>query len=153
MDIMMGISTKNPYLLLNYMGGIYSHFQKQVMVFKPNRVDEACVKENYLENIGHKKGQPSGSKQKEHREASKEGKKWKGKYNTTTTFEHHCKDLGSHYNHYNIDGNNKEMCWKLHLGPKPKNCKKDEKKKNLLATDSRNHVERSSYVDENISCT
>jgi hypothetical protein len=33
----------------------------------------------YLENIGHKKGQPSGSKKKEHREASKEGKKkWKG---------------------------------------------------------------------------
>jgi hypothetical protein len=34
-----------------------------------------------------------------------------------------------------------------------KNRKKNEKKKNLLATDSRNHVESSSDVDENIVCT
>jgi hypothetical protein len=49
------------------------------MLFKPRTVDEACVQAQYLENIGQKKGKPSGSKQKEHQEASKEGKKkWKG---------------------------------------------------------------------------
>jgi hypothetical protein len=33
----------------------------------------------------------------------------------------------------------------------PKKCKKDAKKKNLLATDSRNQVESSPNVDENIA--
>ena len=42
-------------------------------------MDNACVYAQCLENIGHKKGHPSGSKKKEHQEASKEGKnKWKG---------------------------------------------------------------------------
>jgi hypothetical protein len=60
------------------------------MLFKPRIVDEACVQAQYLENIGQKKGQPSGLKQKEHQEASKEGKKkWKGgKYKKTTTTTH-----------------------------------------------------------------
>jgi hypothetical protein len=47
-----------------------------------------------LEDIGQKKGQPSGSKKKEHEEASKEGKKkWKGGENKKmTTNAHQCKD-------------------------------------------------------------
>jgi hypothetical protein len=36
---------------------------------------------------------------------------------------------------------------------KPKNHKKDKKKKNLLANDSSNHIESSLDVDENIICT
>ena len=41
-------------------------------------MNEARVQEQYLENIGQKKGKPSGSKKQEHQEASKEGKKkWK----------------------------------------------------------------------------
>jgi hypothetical protein len=35
----------------------------------------------------------------------------------------------------------------------PLTYKKDDKKKNRLAMDSRNHVEINSNVDENISCT
>jgi hypothetical protein len=35
------------------------------MLFKPRIMDEACVQEQYLENIGQKKGRPSGSKEKE----------------------------------------------------------------------------------------
>jgi hypothetical protein len=31
-----------------------------VILFKPRTVDEACVQEQYLENIRHKKGKPSG---------------------------------------------------------------------------------------------
>jgi hypothetical protein len=53
----------------------------------------------------------------------------------------------------NIDGHNEEKGWKLHLELNPKNCKKDRKKKNLLATDSSNQVESSSDVDENIVYT
>jgi len=41
----------------------------------------------------------------------------------------------------------------LHLELNPKNKKKDNKKKNLMATDSRNQVENSSDVDEKIICT
>jgi hypothetical protein len=60
------------------------------MLFKPRTMDEACVQAQYLENIGHKKGQPSGSKQKEHQGASKMGrKKWKeGKDKKTTANAH-----------------------------------------------------------------
>jgi hypothetical protein len=125
------------------------------MLFKPRTVDEACVQAQYLENIGHKKGKPSGSKQKEHQEASKEGKKkWKGgKDKKMTTTAHQCKDPSNHCNHCNIDGHTEEKCWKLHPELNPKNHKKDAKKKNLLATDSSNQVERNSDVDENIVCT
>jgi hypothetical protein len=35
----------------------------------------------------------------------------------------------------------------------PKNCKKDAKKKNLLATDSSNQVEINSDKDKKIDCT
>jgi len=58
------------------------------MLFKKRTVDESCVEEKYLENIGHKKGNPSGSKKIEHEENAKEGKKkWKGgkDKNMTTT--------------------------------------------------------------------
>jgi hypothetical protein len=56
MAIMLGISPKNPYVLLKYLGGLHNHLRKQVMLFKPKKIDEACVKAHYLENIGHKKG-------------------------------------------------------------------------------------------------
>jgi hypothetical protein len=58
----------------------------------------------------------------------------------TTT--HQCKDPNNHCNHYNIDGHIEDKCWKLHLELNPKNCKKDAKKKNLLAMDSSNLIER-----------
>jgi hypothetical protein len=86
-------------------GGLHSHLRNQVMFFKPRTVDEACVHAQYLENIGHKKGKPSG-----------------------------CKDPSNHCNHCNIDGNTEEKCWKLHPELNSKNHKKDAKKKNLLAT-------------------
>ena len=38
-------------------------------------MDEACVQAQYLENIGLKRAQSSGSKQKEQQDASKDGKK------------------------------------------------------------------------------
>ena len=62
MDIMLGISIKNPYVILKYMGGVHSHLQNKVMLFNPKTIDEVCVRAQYL---GNKKGQPSGSKHKE----------------------------------------------------------------------------------------
>ena len=41
----------------------------------------------------------------------------------------------------------------MHHELNPKNKKKDKKKKNLLATDSRNQVESNSNVNEMIVCT
>jgi hypothetical protein len=116
MAIMLGISPKNPNAILKYMGGLHSHLRKKVMIFKPRKVDEACVQAQYLENMGHKKRQPSSSKQKEHEEASKEGmKKWNGgKDKKMPTIAHQCKDPNNHSNHCNIDGHTKEKCWKLH---------------------------------------
>jgi hypothetical protein len=74
MAIMLGISPKNPYVLLKYLGGLHSHLQKQVMLFRPRTMDEVCVQAQYMENKGQKKGQPSGLKKKEDHEVSKEGK-------------------------------------------------------------------------------
>jgi hypothetical protein len=53
MAIMMGISTKNPSLLIEYMGDIDSHLQNKVMFFKLNTMNEACVQAQFMENIGH----------------------------------------------------------------------------------------------------
>jgi hypothetical protein len=41
--IMLGISPKNPNVLLKYLGGLHSHLRRQVMLFKPRIVDEAYV--------------------------------------------------------------------------------------------------------------
>jgi hypothetical protein len=125
-----------------------------VILFNPRIVNEACVHAQYLENIGQKKGNPSGSKQKEHQEASKEGKnKWKvEKDKKTIAISHQIKDPSNHFNHYIIDGHTEEKCWKLHPELNLKNCKKDGKKKNIIATDSSNQVESSSNLDENIVC-
>jgi hypothetical protein len=49
-------------VLLKYLGGLHSHLWRQVMLFKPRIIDEACVQAQYLENMGKNKGQPSGSK-------------------------------------------------------------------------------------------
>ena len=62
-----------------------------------------------------------------------------------TTYQ--CKDPR---NHCNIDGHTEEKCWMLYPKLNQKNKKKDNKKKNLIATDSSNHVERNSDVDEKI---
>jgi hypothetical protein len=114
MAIMLVISPKN-LDVLKYLGGLPSHPGKKVMLFMPRTVDKACVHAQYLENIGYKKGKPSGSKQKEHREASKEGNKWKGgKDKKTTTTAHRCKDPNNHCTHCNIDGHTEKKCWKLH---------------------------------------
>jgi hypothetical protein len=97
------------------------------------------VQAQYLDNIGNKKGQPSGSKQKDHQDAFKEGKKkWNGKRKKTTTIAHQCKDPNNHCNNCNIDGHTLDKCWKLHPQLNPKNHKKDTKKKNLLMMDSGN---------------
>jgi hypothetical protein len=108
MDIMLDISPKNLYVLLKYLGGINSHLQNKVVLFNPMKIDEAYVSEHYLQNIGHKKGQPSRSKQKENKDASKEGKnKWKWKYKRMKDIEHKINDPR---NHCNIDGNIEEKC-------------------------------------------
>jgi hypothetical protein len=64
-------------------------------------VDEACVQAQYLENIGQRRGHPIGSKQKEHQDASKEGKeKWTGgKDKKTIAMKHQCKYPSNHFNH------------------------------------------------------
>jgi hypothetical protein len=68
------------------------------MLFKLRKMDEACVQTHYLENLGHEKGNPSGSKQKEHQEDSKEGKKkWKGGKDTKMVeTAHKYKDPSDH---------------------------------------------------------
>ena len=90
-----------------------------------------------MENIDHKNGQPSGSKQKESQHVSKEGKKkWEGKEKKTKTTTHHCKDPKNHCNHCKIDGHTEEKCWEIHLELNPNKYKKDFKKNNLVARNS-----------------
>lgn len=43
MAIMLGISPKNPNVLLKYLEGLHRHLCEQVMLFKPKSVEEACV--------------------------------------------------------------------------------------------------------------
>ena len=54
---MFGIYPKNLEVILKYLGYTPNHLQNQVMLFKPKTIDEANVQENYLENIGNKKGE------------------------------------------------------------------------------------------------
>ena len=61
MAIMLGISTKNPYVL-KYSWGLHDHLKNQVILLKPKTIDKACVQAYNLENIVHKKGKQSGSK-------------------------------------------------------------------------------------------
>ena len=53
----MGISPKNPYVLLKYLGGLNNHIWRQVILFNYRFIDEAYVQAQHLENIGQKKGQ------------------------------------------------------------------------------------------------
>jgi hypothetical protein len=105
-----------------------------------------------LENIGHKKGQPSGSKQKEHQEASKEGKKkWKGgKDKKTTNTAHQCKDPN---NHCNIDWSHRGKVLETTSIIEPKEPQEGSKEKESSSHNSSNQVERNSDVDEKIVCT
>jgi len=63
-------------------------------------------------------------------------KRWKDKNMATTT--HQCKNPNNHYNHYNICGHKKEKCWELYQKFNTPTKNKDNKKKNLMATDLRN---------------
>jgi hypothetical protein len=59
------------------------------MLFKPRKFNEVCVQAQYLENIENKKGNPNGSKHKDHQYSSKEGnEKWKGKGKKKTIIAH-----------------------------------------------------------------
>jgi hypothetical protein len=49
MTIMLGISPKNPYVLHKYLGGLHSHLRKQVILFKPRKMEKACVQAQLLE--------------------------------------------------------------------------------------------------------
>jgi len=86
------------------------------------------VQEQYMENIGNKKGKPCGSKYEDHQDASKEGKKkCKGKDKETIDATHQCKYPNNHYNHCDINVHIKDNFWKLHLDLNPKNHKMDSK--------------------------
>lgn len=65
MSIMLGISPKNPYVLLKYLEGLHRHLWEQVMFFKPKSMGEDFVQAQYLENTGLKKAPSSVLKQKE----------------------------------------------------------------------------------------
>ena len=52
MALMLGISPKNPYVLLKYLGVFHCDLHEKTMFFKPKMVDEAVVQAEYLENIG-----------------------------------------------------------------------------------------------------
>jgi hypothetical protein len=58
----VGYISQEPICTPQVSRGSTQPFMKKVMLFKPRTIDEACVQAQYLENIGHKKGQPSGSK-------------------------------------------------------------------------------------------
>jgi hypothetical protein len=64
MVIVLGISPKNPDILLKYIRVLHSHLWKQLVFFKPKIIDGACAQAQYLENIGNKKGYSSGSKKR-----------------------------------------------------------------------------------------
>jgi hypothetical protein len=61
MAILLGISPKNSNVFLKHIGGQHSHLRRQVMMFKPRKIDEAYVQAQYVENMGKNKGQSSGS--------------------------------------------------------------------------------------------
>ena len=54
MAIMLGISPRSLDVVMNYLGGLHCHLQKQVMFFKPKTIDDTCVQEQYPDNVGHK---------------------------------------------------------------------------------------------------
>jgi hypothetical protein len=45
MAIMLGISSKNPYALLKYLGGLDSHLKKKAMLLNLRIVNEDYVQE------------------------------------------------------------------------------------------------------------
>jgi hypothetical protein len=86
---MLDISTKNSDVLLKYLGCLRNHLRRKVVLFKPRTVYKGYVQAQNLENMNKNKGQPSGSKEKDHQDASKEEKKnWKGKDNKTRSTTH-----------------------------------------------------------------
>eukprot|EP01018_Ginkgo_biloba_P002772 Gb_08746 [translate_table: standard] len=142
--IVLGVSLKDPQVLMKYIGGLHSHIKRQVLLFKPTSIDQVSVQAQYIEKDG-RKGQQSGSSKQNQRGSSK-GKgsgKDKGKRITTTSLK--CKDPK---NHCNNDGHTKEKCWKLY----PKNKKKDNSKKSMIASMDGKDIEGSSDVDEKVAC-
>jgi len=64
-DIMLKLSEMNVDVLLKYLGSLHRHMREKVILFKPKSTDEAYVQTQYLENIGIKRVESSGSEQKE----------------------------------------------------------------------------------------
>jgi len=116
---MLDIYTKKREVLIKYLGCLNRHLWRKVTLFKPMKINEACVQAQYMENMGMTKVQLSGSKNKGNQDASKEKKKWKGEDKNTTTTTNQCKDPNNHFNHCNIDGPTKYKYWKLHPNVNP----------------------------------
>jgi hypothetical protein len=85
--IQMGVSLKSLYMLIKYLGAFLPHIQ-QMMLFRPNMIDEANVQAQYLEGDKWKK-QASTHKQVEPQEQQKKKKKkkWNEKKIVETTQE------------------------------------------------------------------
>ena len=79
---MLDIYTKKREVLIKYLGCLNRHLWRQVTLFKPRTINEACVQAQYMENMGMTKGQPSGSKKKGNQVASKEKKSGKERIRT-----------------------------------------------------------------------
>jgi hypothetical protein len=67
-------------MLVKYLGELLSHICRQIMLFKPNKIDKASIQAQYLE--GDKQKQQTGThKQVEPQEQQikKKNKKWNEK--------------------------------------------------------------------------
>jgi len=52
MAMMLDISLKNREVLIKYLRSLHNHLRRNEIYFKPRTVDESCVQEQYLENMG-----------------------------------------------------------------------------------------------------
>jgi murein tripeptide amidase MpaA len=83
----MGVSLKITNILVKYLGALLHQIHRQMMLFRPNTIDEANIQAQYLE--GDKQNPQTTHKQVEPQEQqrNRKNKKWNEKNIVETTQE------------------------------------------------------------------
>jgi hypothetical protein len=150
-EIHMGVSLKSLDMLVKYLGALFPHIRRKLMLFIPNTIDEASIQAQYKRETSEETNKSSqASRTTRETEKKKNKKKWNEKKIVETTQEEtpsiqQCKGCDR-------KGHTEENCWKLHPEKCPKYFQK-KKKKALISVDVEEWVDNTSDLEGNINCT
>jgi hypothetical protein len=125
MPLILDIPLHTQETLMNYIGGLPTHIQNNVFMFRLTNLDEVFVQATYIEA-----GKTSVGVSRESSSRKEDKRKWHGKKENVVT----RKEEKPSCRHCNKEGHDEDHCWQLHPEKRSKWFKENKGRETVAAT-------------------